>query len=122
MCPPQGMPTPEMTRVPTAPYRPPPKPNTGHRGLDAVAEVALKVRTWLRAEQLPLTVDALAALTGLALREQRRIDDAAKRGQWEEREGAGTNVRSSRTNVRPPAARKRVATVPAKKEPSHDQR
>jgi hypothetical protein len=91
--------------VPIAPHRESPKPNTGHAGLDAVAEVALKVRAWLKAEQLPLTTDALVALTGMAIKEQRRIDD-------ETREAAKPKPSS------PAPGNARRAAHPAKKEPT----
>ena len=80
MCPLQGVidkNTPLMA-APTAPH--PEKPSSGHRGFDRVSEraaLARKGEELVQDSQIPFTADAVIALTALALKAEREIDDEA---------------------------------------------
>jgi hypothetical protein len=78
----QGMPTKALMTVPRAPNRTPPPPY-GRDGFNRVAVLANVARNWLRGQQLPTTGDAVIAMTALALKEQRRLDEEVKRAAWE---------------------------------------
>ena len=81
MCPPppQGIPSGDILRVPTAPYREPPKPpSSGHAGFDRVAQLALLARGWLKAQGLPHSADAVIAMAALAMTAERDAREAEK--------------------------------------------